>query len=350
MRKTIVISLLLAGLALAGCQKGNGVEFGSEVRFKAASAFPTTRTVYSGVDTQVGEGDSKTTWERIDWVADEELLIWSDNAVDRYSNEKRAVYQIKDVTPNGRESKGTLKNAPGENGLVYVKGVDSYKFWGISPVTSETIENGKANFTITADQQKKGDATTADNLTTLPVDMSNAWLVAAVEGAKEGSTVEIPFYPAFTAFEFTLEGDHEYEGRINVQKLELLSDTQLAGSVVATLAPNGASTFACTPKANPVFTLPAETYVSQTLKVKFTMFALPQDINGLKLKIYATVDGEETTFTGALKKNGAAITFDKCKKYRIKGVAVPGNLWKIYYQPDITVDEWVPVDEPIIFE
>lgn len=351
MRKASVISLLLAGtlLSLAGCQKGDGVRYGEAVRFKATSAFPTTRTAYSG---KVTDGI-----ERIDWIPGESILIWSDNAADRNdvdnnvaSPAKHAVYQIQDVTESGVQSKATLSNAPGENGLVYVKGEDSYKFWGISPVTSGTPVAGQASFEIKAAQQMAGSASVEDNVTTLPADMSNAWLVAAVEGAKEGSTVEIPFYPAFTAFEFTFEGDKEYEGNINVTKVELVSDTKLAGNVVATLAPNGASTYACTSTSDPAFTFPAETYVSQTQKVVFTMFAMPQKIVGLKLRIYAKIDGEETSFTGTMKKNGNPIEFDACKKYRIKGVAVPGNLWKIYYQPDITVDEWVPVDYTIAFE
>lgn len=350
MRKASVISLLLAGtlLSLAGCQKGDGVRYGEAVRFKAASAIPATRTAYNGDPLYNG-------FERINWVEGESILIWSDNAADRNdvdnnvaSPAKHAVYQIQDVTESGVQSKATLSNAPGENGLVYVKGVDSYKFWGISPVTSGTPVAGQASFEIKAAQQMAGTTVPAavENVTTLPVDMSNAWLVAAVEGAKEGSTVEIPFYPAFTAFEFTFEGDKEYEGNINVTKVELVSDTKLAGNVVATLAPNGASTYACTPTADPVFTLPGETYVSQTQKVVFTMFAMPQKIVGLKLRIHAKIDGEETTFTGTMKKDGNPIELDACKKYRIKGVAVPGNLWKIYYAPDILdVDKWVEAGE-----
>lgn len=354
MRKTIVISLLLAGtlLSLAGCQKGDSVSYGEAVRIKITSASTSTRTAYSGVIT-----NNK---ERIDWVDGEKLLIWSDIAVDRndvdnkVANPSRyAVYQIDgNPTADGALSKASLKNAPGENGLVYVDGEDSYKFWGISPATSGTPEDGKASFEIKAAQQMAGTTVPAavNNVTTLPVDMSNAWLVAAVEGAQANKAVEIPFYPAFTAFEFTFEGDPEYEGNINVTKVELVSDTKLAGSVVATLVPGGASTYACTPTADPAFTFPANMYVSQTQKIVFTMFALPQKIVGLKLRIYAKVDGEDVTFTGTMKHNGAPIEFDACKKYRIKGVAVPGNLWKIFYQPDITLDEWVPVDNPITFE
>ena len=346
MKKTSYILLLFAGmiLSLAGCQKGDGVKYGKEVRFKAASAIPTTRTTYSGVD--VPAGDQK--WERIDWVEGEEILIWSDNAVNRYSDAHHAVYQVKDVNDEGKLSKASLTNAPGTNGLVYVSGTDNYSFWGISPKTAGTPEAGKASFEIKAAQQPAGTGLLENHVTTFPVDMSNAWLVAAVEGASEGQNVEIPFYPAFTAFEFTLEGDKEYTGNITLQKLELISDTQLAGSVVATLAPNGASTYACTANANPVYTFPGSTVVSQSEKVVFTMFALPQDIVGLKLKVYANVENEDVTFTGTLKKNNQPITFDKCKKYRIKGVAVPGNLWKIFYQPDLSVDEWVAVDDILI--
>ena len=40
------------------------------------------------------------------------------------------------------------------------------------------------------------------------------------------------------------------------------------------------------------------------------------------------------------------ITFGACEKHRIKGVAVPGNVWKIYYKPGIvTADEWIEAGE-----
>ena len=55
---------------------------------------------------------------------------------------------------------------------------------------------------------------------------------------------------------------------------------------------------------------------------------------------------------GTLSKGGEPITFGACEKHRIKGVAVPGNLWKIFYAPGIIeADEWVEVDgDPIIVE
>ena len=216
--------------------------------------------------------------------------------------------------------------------------------------------DGKASFTIPAAQQMKSGATATEGegnaavtTVTLPADMSNAWMFACVEGAQSGKNVELNFYPAFTAFELTFEGDADYEGNITVTQVDLISDSPLAGSVEATLKPEGASTYACTASGEPPYTLsctlPKGSVVSAKDRIVLTVFALPQDIAGLKLCFHVTIDGEETTFTGTLSKGGQSITFGACKKHRIKGVAVPGNLWKIFYAPGIIeADQWVEVD------
>ena len=349
MRKTIAISLLLAGLVLAGCQKGNTVKYGSPVRFTASSTLPSTRTAYSGVVT----GGI----ERINWLEGEELLIWSDNAVDRDSDAKYSVYQIVSPSGSGAKSTATLKNPEGENGLVYTDAT-TYSFWGVSPVISGAPTAGTASYTIPAAQQMPSTetASTANGVTTIPADMANAYLLSAYEGAKEDEKITMDFYPGFTAFELTLTADPEFDGDITIEKVELLSESGLAGSVVATLVPGtetntvdgtahtvGAHTYVCTSAGSATYTLPDDTTVDKDTKVTFTVFALPQNIVGLQLKIYVEVDGETTSFTGTLKKNGNPITFGMCEKHRIKGVAIPGNLWKIYYQPGIvTADEWVP--------
>ena len=242
---------------------------------------------------------------------------------------------------------------------------------------------GKASFTIPAAQQMKSGATAATategegdaavTTVTLPADMSNAWMFACVEGAQSGKNVQLDFYPAFTAFELTFEGDADYDGNITVTQVDLISDSPLAGSVEATLKPGtrkndvtngtetkthviGASTYACTAAGESPYTLsytlPEGSVVSAKDRIVLTVFALPQDVAGLKLRFHVTIDGEETTFTGTLSKGGEPITFGACEKHRIKGVAVPGNLWKIFYAPGIIeADEWVEVDgDPIIVE
>lgn len=352
MKKTIVITLLLAGLTLAGCQKGDSVKYGNPVRFTASSELASTRTAYSGA---VNGGI-----ERIDWKEGELLRIWSDYAVNRYSDAKYSDYQI--VNPQGSgtatTSTASLSNRPGENGLVYTDAT-TYKFWGVSPVINGTPTAGQASYTIPAAQgDANATATTADKVTTVPADMNNAYLLAAYENAKENEKITMNFYPGFTAFELTLTADKEFDGEMTIQKVELISEGGVAGSVVATLKPGtttntvysvahtiGAHTYACTSAGSATFTLPTGTKVDKSSSVTFTVFALPQNIVGLKLKIYVGIDDETTSFTGTLKKDGNPITFGMCEKHRIKGVAIPGNLWKIYYQPGIvTADEWIEAD------
>lgn len=363
MKKQIIsiASIILGGIILlAGCQKdGTTSKAGSLVKFTAGLKPAATRTTYSG--------EIVNKFERINWEEGEKIVVWSDNAVDRYNTSANyASYAISSPKASGVNSTASLGNIKGENGeggngLVWVDGVETYKFWGSSPAISGTPVPGKASFTIPAEQQMAGTTVPAavENVTTLPVDMSNAWLLAAVEDAEAGKEVSLDFYPAFTAFELTLTADSDYDGDITIKKVELISKTGLAGSVEATLAPGtrtntvgevahtiGASTYDCTPATgNLTYTLPADTKVNKTSSVTFTVFALPQNVVGLKLRFHVTIDGEETTFTGTLSKGGEPITFGACEKHRIKGVAVPGNRWKIYYAPDILdVDQWEEVD------
>ena len=371
MKKQIIsiASIVLGGIILlAGCQKdGTTSKAGSLVKFTAGLKPAATRTAYSG--------EIVNNFERINWVEGENIVIWSDGAVDRNNTSANyASYAISSPQTFGVKSNASLNSLTDGNGLIWVEGVETYKFWGSSPAISGTPVAGKASFTIPAAQQMKSGATAATategagdaavTTVTLPADMSNAWMLACVEGVKSGSeNVQLDFYPAFTAFEVTLTADSDYDGDITVSKVELISESPLAGTVAATLVPGtrkndvtngtetkthdiGASTYVCTPATgNLTYTLPADTKVNKTSSVTFTVFALPQNIAGLKLKFYVKVDGEETTFTGTLSKGGEPITFGACEKHRIKGVAVPGNLWKIFYAPGIIeADQWVEVD------
>ncbi len=359
MKKQIIsiASIVLGGIILlAGCQKdGTTSKAGSLVKFTAGLKPAATRTAYSGVVTN--------NFERINWEEGDEIVIWSDKAVDRNNTDANyASYAISSPQASGVKSTASLNSLTDGNGLIWVDGEETYKFWGSSPAISGTPVDGKASFT-----EGEGDA--AVTTVTLPADMSNAWMFACVEGAQSGKNVQLDFYPAFTAFELTFEGDADYDGNITVTQVDLISESPLAGSVEATLAPGtrtntvgevahtiGASTYACTAAGESPYTLsytlPEGSVVSAKDRIVLTVFALPQDVAGLKLRFHVTIDGEETTFTGTLSKGGQPITFGACEKHRIKGVAVPGNLWKIYYAPGIIeADEWVEVDgDPIIVE
>ena len=202
-------SIVLGGIILlAGCQKdGTTSKAGSLVKFTAGLKPAATRTAYSGVVTN--------NFERINWEEGDEIVIWSDKAVDRNNTDANyASYAISSPQASGVKSTASLNSLTDGNGLIWVDGEETYKFWGSSPAISGTPVDGKASFTIPAEQQMAGTTVPAavENVTTLPVDMSNAWLLAAVEDAEAGKEVSLDFYPAFTAFELTLTADSDYDG------------------------------------------------------------------------------------------------------------------------------------------
>ena len=194
MKKQIIsiASIVLGGIILlAGCQKdGTTSKAGSLVKFTAGLKPAATRTSYSGEVTN--------NFERINWEEGDEIVIWSDKAVDRNNTSANyASYAISSPQASGVKSTASLNSLTDGNGLIWVDGEETYKFWGSSPAISGTPVAGKASFTIPAAQQMKSGATATEGegnaavtTVTLPADMSNAWMFACVEGAQSGKNVD----------------------------------------------------------------------------------------------------------------------------------------------------------------
>ena len=369
--------LLSAGivLSLAGCQKGTtpGQMNGKAVQFSAKSATFATRTSFSGEGTVTDAtkkadefGRNILKHERIDWVAGDKVLIASDNATlmnDR--NTHYATYTVANVEDKGDISEADLEEMAGPDELFFT-GADSYTFWGIYPasvgVGTDLLQN-KASFTIN-DAQEMATATeepievTVDEvtkkLTTLPSDMTQAVMLALAENQTEKS-VEMEFYPAFTAFEFTLNSatsDIILKELIIKRALDSeTKDRSLAGTVAATIKTNGGSTFVNTPSDKALtITFPENTTITTTDYVTFTVFALPEDIEGLNLEFHLGADGSEIQYANlkqtvnGVKKN---INFEKCKKHCLRGIAVPGGWNFKYLTLDIDVLDWVDLESDI---
>ena len=366
--------LLSAGivLSLAGCQKGTtpGQMNGKAVQFSAKSATFATRTSFSGEGTVTDAtkkadefGRNILKHERIDWVAGDKVLIASDNATlmnDR--NTHYATYTVANVEDKGDISEADLEEMAGPDELFFT-GADSYTFWGIYPasvgVGTDLLQN-KASFTIN-DAQVMAAATeepievTVDEktkkLTTLPSNMTQAVMLALAEDQTEKS-VEMEFYPAFTAFEFTLNSatsDIILKELIIKRALDSeTKDRSLAGAVAATIKTNGGSTFVNTPSDKALtITFPENTTITTTDYVTFTVFALPEDIEGLNLEFHLGADGSEIQYANlkqtvnGVKKN---INFEKCKKHCLRGIAVPGGWNFKYLTLDIDVLDWVDLE------
>lgn len=354
MKKTLAYLLLAAGiLSLAGCQKTGitGTAAGDNTIRFGASSVAATKTVYSG---EVVNGK-----ERIDWEANDVLRIYSDESVYRYdANQHYADYKVTSVTPNSEKSNAEITPTTG-NGLIWGDnpGADktvSYTFWGVYPATDcPDGASGVLKLSLPAAQDGKAEnvktygfltATAAASITADDYDANNT-VNSKANGGKE---VTLAFEPAFTAFEIELVSN---DLAITVNSFTLSSESKsLAGDF--TVSYNGTTrTFA---DANGEATVKAITVenlgeiapaVGETAAktVTFTVFAQPQTFNDLKISLAINVGGSAQTRSLKLTKNNVGVEFGACKKHRLKGVALPGELWNIYYAP-LTVDEWVPLD------
>ena len=340
MRRITSILLLGAGilLSLAGCQKGTSAgQSGQAIKFGVQSGAP-TRTAYSGEGTTV---DGELTWERIDWVTGDEVLIGSDKALGRQGGTNHyANYRLFGVQADGNVSKASISDNDGK-GLVWGDDAnEEYTFWGVYPASAgdATIAEGKVTFSVATPQSLK------DNKT----NMEQAVMLGMVSGVKPSEhSVDLKFYPAFTAFEFVLKAANT---DVNLTKVELVSTSNLVGTVTATLAegtqnnsagkPIGASAFSAPTDAGTVltFTFPANTKVTKDTELTFTVFALPVDVVGLKLKFY-TSDTDYQSATLKSKTDGDKITFDACRKHKVYGLAIPDGQWHLYLEADVL--DWI---------
>lgn len=374
MRNKSLLFLLAAGtiLSLTGCEKEPSNVGGDpkEVSFSVTTANPKTKTEYTGEGT---DGEGGLTWERIAWVKGDPLLIWSDNAVDRVEGGNHSAHysvgdpEDKDFSPAYPNQSWSIIKDDADLGLKYQDGVENFKFWSIYPASAATstpaggtgTNANNVSFIIPNSQGDTETTTSTATAVVLKPNMLNAVMLAAAEGLDDGSkengvypnnggslpgvpynsNVTLRFYPAFTAFSFVLTAAGE--GEIELDKVVLKSDenSPLAGNVSATVK-EGVKTN--TSSGNTIgasecsvvdgsatneltYTFPAGTKVSQTKSLTFTVFALPQDINGLKLE-FTYKNG--VVVTADLRYNGSPITFAACKKHVITGLGLPASINK----------------------
>ncbi len=337
MKKIMLIASLIGGsLLLAGCQKEFGK--GGEVRFVASSvAGPQTRAEYSGEGTTSG---GLLTWERINWQTGDVLRIWSDAAKTpdnaNYSDYKVSSFNVK--SRDNTRSQATVENAA-EHGLNW-DGVTGYcGFWAVYPASmAGTGTTNRVDLSI------PGTQTPSDNV------LASAPMVAAVNGVEPNSSVTLEFYPAFTAFEITLESADQ---DITLNSFALTStSTALSGDYTATITAGGATTYACpsfsSSNGKVEYTFASGTTIAKNSPITFTILALPQELNNLTLEFNVTIGGNTTVRKLALNsgvtetdKDGTPIAFSACSKHRIYGLAMPGDVWKFSIDLDFEVVEWI---------
>ena len=371
MKKNNILAITLLGgfvLLAAGCVKEADMNEkyrpeGTPIIFSAATGYENgdgTRTEYSGHffngSTEVTGNTLSSyanTWERIDWLQNDPLVIYYDRA------SSSANYNVtSSISPTAEISDAGIEVASGSTKLTWAGGSGNHIFTAMYP------KNGFGNNnTITfngANGQVGGLIPATQTLRTvsgkyLP-QMQYAYMVArkTIDGSSTQHTVALPFKPAFTAFEFRLRRPatlgNGSTASFKVKSFTISSTSPLAGNFNLTI--NGedsrGATWSATPtvtnngnKSNSVtVTFNGNTGVdlSTSADLDFTLLTLPTPIADLTLTL-TFADASNTTKSITLKdSNNQPKSFVPCKKYIITNSNAGFDEWEYFLEEidDIT--------------
>jgi hypothetical protein len=343
--KKILFFFLTAALLFPGCSKfGKGGE-GKQITFEARTENPTgdlTKTAYAGRPFIQSDG---ALYERIDWLDTDRIRIYSPQASHRYdANLHYADYKLKNIVTDGRYSKGPLINAgitydengndPGipdpagniganVNGLVWGS-AEYYDFYARTPL-------GPLDATkMTATIPHEPTLTWTDNRGDM--DMKYAVMFAKTTGVADNGTVQLNFYPKFTAFEFWVNcGENP---QVDLEWFKFYSPSQ----------PVAATTFSVATADESVTVAPADAHdtimvdftartdgkltLTPTQDASFTIFALPTVLTDVVISFKLV--GETRVRSLRLNdNNGTPLVFQPGRKYIISGITFP-KLLELY--------------------
>ena len=226
MKKTILFIGTLMVLANACVKEADNNETyrpaGTPIVFGAATGYENgdgTRTIYSGA-----LYGTTNQYERIDWVANDPIKVYygTDNGV---------------YTVNGSSITAASENS--NAGVTFSSGTQltwssqsNHLFYAVYPSSATLNAAGHVSGSIPATQTVTYNSTKGKYLP----DMSHAYLVSrkTITSSSTESTVNLPFTPAYTAFEFNLTKPGT--AAVTVTKLELVS-TGSEGTTFSFTAP-----------------------------------------------------------------------------------------------------------------
>ncbi|MBQ7073091.1 MAG: hypothetical protein IJM89_06970 [Bacteroidales bacterium] len=347
MKKARIPFLLLAGvLLLAGCQKEGKIGGKDAIRFTAASN-PGTKAEYA-----TGEGSVVDGVQRINWLVDDEIRIFSDKAVHRNNADQPwADYIITEVSNSGTVSKGKIDNVPGDgtgNGLVWGE-AGKYRFYSIYPngMSAGTDAQGKQGILVgEIPGVQSGDA--AELMKKYGMMTAATEVTTTTNG--EGTDVTLDFSPAFTAFEFDMTADIPVK-LINFKLMAANTANPLAGKVQVSYASSvTAPSYSLTGSGRTIKvdfndTKPS---IGPEKEFKFTVFALPYDLTDLTIEftiLKIDTNTEETRSLTLKKADGTFVKFAGFRKHIITATMQGSYNFK-YITLDGEVINWnaVPVE------
>lgn len=349
--RIIMAAALLGGSFLLGsCTKNEFGQAGRLVRFGASADGASTKTAYAGKD------NDASGIEPIWWMSTDEVTIASPQAIVTNSDGAHSsVYKFKAYTTDN--SHASVENK-GTNGLAWLDedpegDYDFYAVYGDGMNVGVNAGNeGRVSGTIPSPQAvvaHEYDATktaTGDwyyvdennKYTVYEPDMKYAFMTAAKTGVKSSAkTVDLTFYPAFTAFEFTFESADPLVG-INLTDFEMVStSTALSGTFTGTAGSRAFAPVETAAKSVKLSNLATLGTIENGKPKSFTIFAMPQELTDISIKF---TDGEGTRVLALKDKDGNALKFTAGHKYRIKGLKLPGNKYQFFLTINGNVMEW----------
>ena len=330
------MSIAAAAVCLLGLSSCTKDLTGRTIRFSARTrpAAPVTKTVYSG---ETYSGPGSTTYERIDWIpGDIIVLAMKNNDVAMETQE----YSVNTIKVSGVNSKTDLEPYGSENGLTW--GTGTHDFWSGYPASNVTVGDHSMSATIPSSQVVTYNRKANDILYFDP-DMSDAFMVAGIQAPQDDDGINLDFYPAFTTFEFTVGANDNttitsFEMETSTYETETAAIMPLAGVAKATFDPLSSMSFSYSvtgSSSNSVSVVfhddkdaPYNPIISTTTSMNFKVFAVPQDITGVRITFNLS-DGTHKSLR--LKQNNAWITFPATAKIQITGLLVPGAVWYINF-------------------
>ena len=296
---------------------------------------------FSGILTKGGTilGSSRTPFKTIrepDENGMDKVLAMKNNDVSMVSQE----YSVNTISVVGVNSKTDLEPYGTENGLTW--GTGTHDFWAAYPASKVTVGNHRMSATIPSSQIVRY-SNRANNVSIFRADMSDAFMVAGLQSPQEENGINLDFYPAFTAFEFTVGANDNttitsFQMETSTYETETANYVPLAGVSTATFdaSSNMSLTYTGTGTLSNTIGVvfhddkdaPYNPIISTTASLNFKVFALPLEITGLKITFNLS-DG--TSKSLRLKQNGNWITFPAAAKIQISGLAVPGAVWYINF-------------------
>ena len=176
--------------------------------------------------------------------------------------------------------------------------------------------------------------------------MSQAFLISKPAKIGSDKKVALDFYPVYTAFDFTLTSKTE---TVTLNYLEITSTSDNLAGIFSYDAsylaegqtPKNGFSQSTVEQADSqkkiTVTFVGDTQISTTKSVKFTVFALPQDLTNISITV--NFDNNQSR-TLALKQNDSPIVFPAFHKANITGIALDAGDWNFVVETALNVMPW----------